>query len=525
MNAAQLQLTQRTRASGATAAQRWPRAVAAALRAVVPHQGLRCGAAPVLGQRRCRGAAAATHAAAPLLKPAAAVRSRAGARRGAHRRAATAATADDDDDEYSASHAVVLTHAQAFGAAAVAARLALPGFDAPLLRLSASTARALTPDADAESDDADAAAMSLATSALSYALDETLAQAAAALGLHTGGGGDSEEEEEDLDGDTAAAAFAAFLEAQWASALAAHAAHAPGAALAVAGVATTLAPAALMALCAERRASADTFPQALAAVLAAAAAAGAAFVWPPPPRADEESIAANCERAMWLCILEALLDVAEAIESDETAFPSAAIILCGDLAEDAPLLAALHALLPGAPPGGKDKAGALALAPVLECACDRGDVGAARALALLALQRLAANRWRSGVRFVPAEALRGDDDVAAAARREGVLRESLLIVVLPYEQVTVSLNTPSTLEGGAAAADVALALSLAAARRARGAQAPLVVALGAPQVVSLVDPPTPKPVVVCGDFLGGAELRGERERLAHAACEALRGAA
>jgi hypothetical protein len=205
-------------------------------------------------------------------------------------------------------------------------------------------------------------------------------------------------------------------------------------------------------------------------------------------------------------------------------------VLCGDsLAADAHLLTALHVLRPLRAAGGgaalppqpaRDRAGALALAPVLATACERGDADAARALAHAALPRLKANRWRSDVRFVAGTTLRaGDGDDAdadaAAALRGGVLGDSLLILILP-EEVTSALWFPSSpfplpapsLESGAAA-DAASALSLAGARRAAGAQAPLLVALGKP----------------AGEFIGGETMHEVREVLAAAACDALEAAA
>jgi hypothetical protein len=433
--------------------------------------------------------------------------SRAGAWRAAQCRAArrcavaAATSAADADDDVE-----VLTHEQAFGAAAVADRYPFAVLLLPMLRLSGATARVLTDPDDAESEE-DAAASS---APLLYAMDETLSQVAADLGLDASGGGGDADEEAAAVYEASAAAFAALLEAQWASALAAHAAHAPDAFMTVAGVATAASAREADEMRALRAESGDSFSKNLATLscdapdgsplstlLPLAAASGA----------TDEADMAQAVRVAWLCRLEALLDVAEALESDETTYPSAALVLCGDVARDAPLLTALHALLPlhtgGAAPPSRDRAGALALAPALEAACDCGDADVARALADAALPRLAANRWRSGVRFVASDTLRGDDVRAAAAAASpfeaNVMDADLLIVIYPD---TFSDVAPD----GGTAAEVELTLEIALSRRRRGAQAPLLVALGAPEL---------------GGRVGGAALRAARERVASTAWDAL----
>jgi hypothetical protein len=209
---------------------------------------------------------------------------------------------------------LVLTHAEAFGAAAVAHRCALRGLDAPLLRLSSATARALT-----RPNDDDAAT----PTSTCYAMDETLSQAAASLGLDLSGGDDDDDKDYWISRGpmhltaaykAAAATYGALSEAQWSTALAAHAAHAPGAALVAAGVATALSiDEAVSERCYVRAMSCDEFPEALRAAARGAPPASplAALLRAPHAYADG-SLEALLRRCAWLCRLEALLALAAA---------------------------------------------------------------------------------------------------------------------------------------------------------------------------------------------------------------------
>jgi hypothetical protein len=387
-------------------------------------------------------------------------------------RTVCAAAASAPPDAEAATEA--LTYEEAFcGADAVTARAALSSGAAALtlLRLTSRTARLATEP----SEDADGVEEDSEEEEALYAVDESLAQVADALG----GGDDAE-------------AFAALLEAQWFSALHAHRhVTSPGSALALAGVAPALAGDAAAALRARCRGSA--FLAALRADVAARAPdallpfgeAAAAVAMLDDEAAALAPLPSYEARTAWLCNLEAALDLAEQIESDEASWPSAAIALCGSLAADAPLLNVLHVLLPfaggGVVPPTRDRVAALALMPRLEGLCDHGLAVPARALAAAAAARVAKNRWRAGVRFLAA-------DVAAAT----AATDDLLVVLMPCDA-----------SGGVEGADVAV--RVAAQRAQGGLQLPLCVALGAP---------APQPA-------GGAALHARREALAAAATDAL----
>ena len=344
----------------------------------------------------------------------------------------------------------------------------------PLLLLHSRTARFVPPDDDDESSPN--AVVDL------YAVDETVAEAAESMSCD------------------AASAAAALLECQWATALAQHAAatvsygsSATWPLATVAGVAVAVGTLAA-AETAKLRTADDAFRSGLEAELAQLGA---------PPGLTATSAGAGSDGAAWLSAVESALDLAESVEQDEVTWPgAAAVVLLGAASEDAALLTALNALLPRAAAAAAadeddsaadgfaeaeavapDVSGALALAPWLEGACDRGLAAAARALGAAASPRVAQNGWRMAVRFSSADA--------------PLPRAPLLVVLLPVGAA-----------GDVAGEHAAAALRLAKARSKAKLPPPLLAAWGAPAAAAQ----------------GGAALRTRRDALAKAVADAIQAA-
>lgn len=362
-----------------------------------------------------------------------------------------------------------------FGSAAtvVAETCALPG-GRPLLLLHSRTARFVPPDDD---EDSSPSAVDL------YAVDETVAEAAASMSCD------------------AASAAAALLECQWATALAQHAAatvsyggSSTWPLATVAGVAVAVGTLAA-AETAKLRTADDAFRSGLEAQLAELGA---------PPGLAAASAGTGSDGAAWLSAVESALDLAESVEQDEVTWPgAAAVLLLGAASEDAALLTALNALLPRAAAAAAaegedsdsdglaqteavapDVSGALALAPWLEGACDRGLAAAARALGAAASPRVAENGWRMAVRFSAADA--------------PLPRAPLLVVLLPVGA-----------DGDVAGEHAVAALRVAEARTKAKLPPPLLAAWGAPAAAAQ----------------GGAALRTRRDALAKAVADAIQAAA
>ena len=350
-------------------------------------------------------------------------------------------------------------------AAAVVAETRSVAGGSALLLLRSRTARVADPtggDGGDGDDDADS------SSGLQlFAMDESVAEAAASMGCD------------------AATAAAALLECQWATALAQHAAATSTAAsrplASVAGVAVAVGELAAGET-AKLRAADAAFRAGLEAQLGALGA-------PPGPAATS----AAAGGAAWLSRLESALDLAECVEQDAVTWPgAAAVLLLGAPAEDAALLNALNALLPRAaaaaeaPADGDeavapDAAGALALAPWLEGACDRGLAAAARALGVEAYRRVSANEWRMAARFAAAE-------VASAPRAP------LLVLLLPVGA-----------GGDVAPEHAAIAARIASSRAKAKLPPPLLAAWGEP----------------AAQAQGGDAARARRDRLVKAAADAV----
>ena len=348
-----------------------------------------------------------------------------------------------------------------FGSAAavVAETRAVSG--GSLLLLRSRTARVADSFAGGDDDAESAGELQL------FAVDESVAEAAESMGVD------------------AATAAAARLECQWATVLAQHAsATAPAAArplACVAGIAVAVGELA-EAETARLRAADAAFRSGLEAQLAALGA---------PPGLAATSAAAG--GAAWLSRLESALDLAECVEQDAVTWPgAAAVLLPGTAAEDAALLNALNALLPRAAAAAAeadgdneetvapDAAGALALAPWLEGACDRGLAAAARALGFEAHRRVAANEWRMAARF-------------AAAEEGSAPRAPLLVLLLPVGA-----------GGDVAPEHAAIAARVAAARAKAKLPPPLLAAWGEP----------------AAQAQGGDALRARRNTLVRAAADA-----
>ena len=361
---------------------------------------------------------------------------------------------------------VALPYDAVFGdASAVVAESRTLSGGASLLLLRSRTARVADSVAGDDNDSEPGDEVQL------FAMDESVAEAAASMGVD------------------AASAAAALLESQWATVLAQHASATSTAAAAatkplasVAGIAVAVGE--LAAAETARLRSADAaFRAGLEAQLSALGA-------PPGPAATS----AAAGGAAWLSRLESALDLAECVEQDAVTWPgAAAVLLPGTAAEDAALLNALNALLPRAAAAAAeadgdseetvapDAAGALALAPWLEGACDRGLAAAARALGAEAYRRVAANEWRMAVRF-------------AAAEEVSAPRAPLLVLLLP-----VSAG------GDVAPEHAAIAACVAAARAKAKLPPPLLAAWGEP----------------AAQAQGGDALRTRRDKLVRAAADAV----
>ena len=303
-----------------------------------------------------------------------------------------------------------------------------------------------------------------------FAMDESVAEAAASMAVDV------------------ATAAAALLECQWSTVLAQHASATASAAARplaiVAGIAVAVGELAAGET-ARLRAADAAFRSGLEAQLAALGA---------PPRLAATSATAG--GAAWLSRLESALDLAECVEQDAVTWPgAAAVLLPGAAAEDAALLNALNALLPraaaaaeaaaGADGEGEtvapDGAGALALAPWLEGACDRGLAAAARALGAEAHRRVAANEWRMAARF-------------AAAEEGSAPRAPLLVLLLPVGA-----------DGKVAPEHATVAARVAESRAKAKLPPPLLAAWGEP----------------AAQAQGGEALRARRDKLVRAAADAV----